>query len=53
MKRKSLKKKAVKKRIVRYYERKKHYSPKRSKYIAGAVAFELHKEKHRKYRKRR
>jgi hypothetical protein len=53
MKRKSLKKKAVKKSIEKYYERKKHYSAKKAKYVAGAVAFNIHKERHRKYRKRR
>ena len=35
----------VKKQIIRFYTRKKHYSTKRAKYIAGAVAFEEHKER--------
>jgi hypothetical protein len=53
MKRKSLKKKAVKNSIIKYYERKKHYSLKKAKYVAGAVAYNIHKERHRRYKKRR
>ena len=47
-----LKGKKVRKAIVRFYTTKKHYSPKRADYIAGAVAYSEHEERtYRKHKK--
>jgi len=47
-----LKGKKVRKAIIKFYTHKKHYSPKRADYIAGAVAYEEHKERtYRKHKK--
>ena len=47
-----LKGKKVRKAIVRFYTHKKHYSPKRADYIAGAVAYAEHEERtYRKHKK--
>ena len=48
----AIKGKKVRKYIERFYTTKKHYSKKRANYIAGAVAYEEHKERvHRKHKK--
>jgi len=39
--------KKVRKSIVAFYTRKKHYSTKRANDIAGAVALEEHKARHK------
>lgn len=47
--------KAVRRNIAGYYMHKKHMSKKRANYIAGAVAFDIKKERHhsKKHSKKR